>query len=157
MKYAKNTNVSVEKSRGEIESTLAKYGASKFAYMTDNSKAMIQFEADSRRIMFVLELPSKIDREFTHRTWGGKIREDKVSDSEAFDKWERACREKWRALALSIKSRLVSVESGIDTFEEAFMSRIIMPGGKTVGQHMRPAIEEAYKTGKFNAMQLEFK
>lgn len=32
--YAKDTSVSVEKSRAEIETTLARYGAESFAYAT---------------------------------------------------------------------------------------------------------------------------
>lgn len=35
MTYADNTSVSVEKSRGEIERTLGRYGATAFGYMTE--------------------------------------------------------------------------------------------------------------------------
>lgn len=157
MRYAANTNVAVEKSRAEIESTLARFGASAFAYATSNDKAMIKFQAENRIIMFVLNLPARNAEEFTHRTWGGKIRADKVSESEAFDKWENACREKWRALALLIKAKLVGTQSGIATFENEFMAHIVMPDGKTVGQHMIPMIEMAYASGKVPPLVLEFK
>lgn len=155
--YAKNTSVAVDKSRGEIESTLARFGASAFAYATNSNKAMIQFQAENRRIMFVLELPDRTAKEFTNRTWGGKPREDKLPESEAYAKWEAACREKWRALALIIKAKLVAVQEDVTQFENEFMAHIVMPDGKTVSQHMRPVIDRAYSTGKFSPMMLEFK
>lgn len=94
--------------------------------------------------MFVLQLPDKTEKIFTHG-YAGKGR--KLSDSESFTKWEQACRQKWRCLALAIKAKLEAVESGIATFEEEFMSHIILPDGKTVGQFMKPQIEAAYASG----------
>jgi hypothetical protein len=66
----------------------------------------------------------------------------------ATDRDERTRREKWRALLLSIKAKLVSVESGIETFEEAFMAHVVMPDGSTVSEHVKPRIETAYKEQK---------
>jgi hypothetical protein len=148
--YAKTTSVSVDKSRAEIERTLSRYGASAFAYATSNDKAMIQFQADNRRIMFVLELPNKQERRFTH-TRGGKGSSEWYPDHQ-HRLWEQACRQIWRAMALLIKAKLESVDAGITIFENEFMANIIMPGGKTVGDHMRPKIEEAYKTNKLPAL-----
>lgn len=144
--YAKNTSVSSEKSRGEIENTLARYGASAFVYATNNNKAMIQFQAHARRIMFVLQLPDKTEKRFTH-TRGGKGYQ-KWTDEIAYELWEQACRQKWRCLALAVKAKLESVESGISTFEDEFLAHIVMPDGKTVSQHTKNLIEDAYQTGK---------
>ena len=49
MHFAENTSVSVEKSRAEIEGTLARYGATHFAYMTGPGRAAIEFIAQGRR------------------------------------------------------------------------------------------------------------
>jgi hypothetical protein len=57
MAYAKDTEVSVEKSRAEIESILKRYGASHFAYMTEPTRAVIAFRAKDRNIRFDLPLP----------------------------------------------------------------------------------------------------
>lgn len=43
MNYAQNTEVSVEKSRAEIERTLQRYGATKFMYGSDTNRAVIAF------------------------------------------------------------------------------------------------------------------
>lgn len=153
--YAKNTMVSVEKSRAEIESILSRYGATAFAYATQQDKAMIQFHADDRRIMFVLNLPDRKDRRFTH-TRGGKGSSE-WKDERAYQLWEQACRQIWRSLALIIKAKLEAIERGITTFEDEFMARIVMPGGKTLAEHMKPVIENSYKTGKFQPLALDFK
>lgn len=125
MTYASSTKVPVERSRNEIESVLKKYGASKFAYFTEDVRAIIIFEAVNRRIRFDLPLP--------------------IGESVKDQQKRRAC---WRALLLCIKAKLESVESNIETFEEAFLSHVVMPDGMTVGQHTRPMISQAYKEGK---------
>ena len=54
-KYAAQTTVSIERSRNEIESTLARYGASKFAYMWDGNRAVIAFSFKNRNIRFIVD------------------------------------------------------------------------------------------------------
>lgn len=144
--YARETSVSVERSRAEIESTLTRYGATAFAYANNGEKAMVKFQADDRMIMFVLTLPDRKSPIFTHK--GGKTHLRKFTEQESYSKWEQACRQKWRCLALSIKAKLETVESGIASFEDEFMSHIMMPDGKTLGHHMKPQIKTAYETGK---------
>lgn len=152
--YAQNTAVSSERSRAEIEQILSRYGATAFAYATNSNKAMIRFQAFDRHIMFVLELPDPKNPEFTHKL--GKTYLRKFSPEESRDKWERACRQKWRCLALAIKGRLESVESKIDTFEDAFLAHIVMPDGKTVSAHTKDLIETAYQTGKMQPLLPHF-
>jgi hypothetical protein len=60
----------------------------------------------------------------------------------------RKRREKWRAQLLCIKAKLVSVDSGIETFEDAFMAHVVMPDGQTVADHVRPRIASSYKENK---------
>lgn len=140
--YAAQTSVTSEKSRGEIERTLTRYGAQAFAYGWQESSAMIGFQAHSRSIRFVLPLPDRADREFT-RTPTGRQR----SSGEAEKAYEQAVRQKWRALALVIKAKLEAVDAGIVTFEDEFAMHMVLPDGRTVAQHVLPAIESAYSTG----------
>ena len=58
----------------------------------------------------------------------------------------------WRALALSIKAKLVGVDDGIETFEQAFMAHVVMPDGLTLGDHVTPKIAAAYESGKMPAL-----
>jgi hypothetical protein len=64
-RYASQTEVSTEKSRAEIERILSKYGANRFAYMQDETQAAIVFEANNRRIRFILPLPDRASDEIT--------------------------------------------------------------------------------------------
>lgn len=138
--YAKDTTVSAERSRAEIETILDRYGASKFAYMRDEHVAVIGFSVHQRSLRFVLPLPDKNDFQMTP---GGK-RRTQNSINEAY---EQAVRQRWRALTLVIKAKLESVESGIETFEQAFLGNIVLPGGQTVAEWMIPQIASAYNTG----------
>jgi hypothetical protein len=147
-RYASNTSVSVEKTRGEIERTLARWGATSFAYGWQGNSAQVMFEANSRRIRFTLPLPDRAAREFTHTPGRDKLR----SPTDSGNLWEQACRQRWRALGLAIKAKLEAVECGISTFEEEFLSHICLPNGDTVGRWMMPQIEHAYASGKMPPM-----
>ncbi len=143
MSYAEKTIVSTEKSRAEIERTLQRYGADQFMYGWDNDKAIVGFRMTGRQIKFLLTMPNKSDRKFTH-TKTGKKRTETV----AFKEWEQACRQKWRALSLVIKAKLEAVESGISIFEDEFMANIVLPNGSTVSDFMLPQISLAYESGQ---------
>lgn len=144
-KFAADTEVSVEKSRAEIERLIIRYGATSTAFMNGRDQSIVAFEANDRRIMFTLPLPSREQKEIANYrhssgSWVSRTKEaaEKV--------WEQACRQRWRALALVIKAKLEAVESGITTFEDEFMAHIVMPDGKTVSDHVRPRIAAAYQS-----------
>lgn len=147
MAYAENTSVSTEKSRAEIERTLQRYGADQFMYGWDQEKAVIGFRMSGRQIKFLLPMPAKQDRKFTH-TERGKLR----SSDAAYKSWEQACRQKWRAMSLVIKAKLEAVEAGIAIFEDEFMANIVLPNGSTVSQFMLPQINKAYDSGTMPQM-----
>ena len=60
-------------------------------------------------------------------------------------------RRRWRALLLVIKAKLESVESGIETFEEAFASQIVLANGQTVGAVARASIGCISRCGQYAA------
>jgi hypothetical protein len=143
-RYAKNTTVSVEKSRGEIETILARYGAHQFMYGWSREGAMIAFvisiegSGQDRQVRFVLPLPSRDERRFTHHSRGSRTAD------EAERQWEQACRQAWRALALVVKAKLEAVESGIAVFEDEFLAYIVLPDGSTVSDLLGPQLDAAY-------------
>lgn len=141
--YAANTSVSVERSRAEIESTLLRYGASQFMYGWDKDGAVIAFVVEpnrekKRQVRFMLPLPNRGERRFTHHSRG--MRTPDAAERE----WEQACRQRWRALALVVKAKLEAVESGIATFEDEFLAYILLPDGGTVSQWLTPQLDIAY-------------
>jgi hypothetical protein len=133
-KYAAATAVPVEKSEGEIKATLRRYGATAIATMESANGAQIAFELNGRRIIMRMSLPRRDEHRFTH----GRVNQSRVetrrSDAAALAAWEQACRQKWRALALCIKAKLEAVEAEIETFEEAFLAHVMLPGGETFGE-----------------------
>lgn len=141
-RFAEDTTVSSDKSRAEIERLVTRYGAISTAFMNSPGRALIMFEAQSRRIVFELPLPDISDAAFALDG-----RKHKRSPQQRHDVWERACRQKWRALALVIKAKLEAVQSGITEFEDEFLAHIMMPDGLTVGKHIRPNIAAAYAGG----------
>lgn len=142
-RYAANTQVSVERSRAEIENTLARYGAQQFMYGWNADGAVVAFVVEpepgqKRQVRFQLPLPSRGLREFTHHSRGQR------TASEAERRWEQACRQRWRALNLVVKAKLEAVESGIATFEDEFLAYIMLPNGQNVGDWLAPQLEAAY-------------
>ena len=142
-RYAQDTTVDVFQSRAEIERTLTRYGAEDFASGMSAGNAVIGFRVKGRSVRFDLPLPKK--DEFARTPEKNLVR----SPEQQHREWERACRQAWRALALAIKAKLEVVECGITSFEDEFLSHIIVPGdGRTIGDWIRPQLEESYKSGK---------
>lgn len=144
MTYAKETTVSAESSRAEIERTLRRYGATSFGYGWNPGAALVEFEASGRRIRFVLPMPDRNDRAFTHYKRGQFGAETARTEDAAAKQWEQATRSRWRALALCIKAKLEAVEAGISEFETEFLANIVLPDNSTVGAWVRPQIERVY-------------
>ncbi len=144
MKYAANTNVASEKSRMEIEMCLNKYGASRFAYRTDIDHADIGFEMKERLVRFSVPIPQVKDFKKAKdvRAHGGFRTRTDVQATEAC---EQATHQRWRALLLMIRAKLEAVESGIETFETAFLPYTVVPGtSKTFAEWAVPQIATAY-------------
>jgi len=144
--YASSTTVKPEKSRQEIEATLKRYGATHFGYGASPLSAVIAFQANNRTIRFTLPLPALKDFvDYKHsRSGNWNKRKPRLAES----LYDKACRQRWRALALAIKAKLEAVNSSISTFEEEFMAQIVLPNGQTMGEHALPYVEEAYTKKK---------
>lgn len=144
-RYAAKTEVSSSRSRDEIERALTRYGADQFMYGWQDAAAVVAFRMEGKRIKFLLPLPDRQSPEFTRHDRGARAPEA------AARLYEQAVKQRWRALALVIKAKLEAVESGISLFEDEFMANIMLPTGGTVGEWMRPKIEQAYLTGQMPA------
>ena len=116
-RYAESTTVPSDRSRAEIEKTLARYGATTFQYGWQQDRAAIGFVMSGRQIRFILPLPDRENPDFT-RTPTGKSRTATAAEAA----YEQAVRQRWRALSLMVKAKLEAVASGIVTFEEEFIS-----------------------------------
>lgn len=140
--YAEGTTVPPERSRMEIEQILRRYGADQFVAGWDTTRAVLGFTADGRQVRFFLPMPSVED--MPHRDGNNHT----LTSAQRMKRLEGEERRRWRALALAIKAKLEVVASGIAEFEDEFLAHIVMPDGRTVAEHVRPGIEDAYETGQ---------
>src|SRR5436190_8969040 len=99
-KYAADTSVSVEKSRAEIERTLQRWGAEQFMYGWNADQAVVGFIMRGRQLRFLLAMPDRNAKEFLFTP----ARKTRRTDTQAYEAWEQACRQRWRALNLVIKA-----------------------------------------------------
>lgn len=131
--YAVKTSVPVTQTRSEIEYELQRFGASSFAYAMHADRASIMFEFKTRRVRFDLKLPRE-------------------NSDAATAKLHRSL---WRALLLSIKAKLVSVQCDIETFEQAFLAHVVLADGSKVADVVAPQIAQQYETGRIGPLLLE--
>jgi hypothetical protein len=152
-RYAEHTDVSMEKSKAEIEATLRRYGATAFAHGWNATEAVIGFEIAHRQIRMHLPLPDRKDKRFTEiQINQSKYHVRQATREQAEKRWEQACRQSWRALALVIKAKLEAVAAGITTVEQEFLAHIVLPNGSTVGDWARPQLAAVYEQNKMPAL-----
>lgn len=149
-RYAQKTDVTVTTSKEEIERIVERYGASQFMSGWNADQAVIAFAMEGRQVRFVLPMPRRDNPEYTQYKRGHQT--CARTEDQAVKLWEQACRQRWRALALVIKAKLEAVESGMLAFEDEFMAQIVLPGGRTVSEEIRPMIAQAYDTGVLPAL-----
>lgn len=146
MIYAADTKVDVAKTRAEIERMILAEGGKQFTTSNDEDRgvSMIAFRLQSHGLLFELTLPKREAFAKKKDRWGSPVA---VPDAQAYKAWEQACRAKWRALYLTIKAKLVSVAAGVETFEDAFLSAIVVNDGNKAtrfGALAVKAIHESY-------------
>lgn len=144
MAYAKGTRVSPESSRAELEKVLARYGADAFSYGVEADRAIVAFRAQGKHVKFELTYPHVSEFRYTRTT-------NRTPPQQRAAREQRV-RELWRSLVLVVKARLESVESGIESFEAAFLPYIQLPDGKTAGEFLLPQIERAYELGEMPSL-----
>jgi hypothetical protein len=142
-RYAARTDVPADRSRGEIERLLFRYGATAFQYGWEGDTAAIGFKLADRYVRILLPMPDRADPAF-RQSEGGRRRSAETQQRA----YEQAVRQRWRALVLIIKAKLEAIASGITTLEREFLADVVMPNNETVGQWLQPQIEAAYQSGR---------
>jgi hypothetical protein len=133
--YASETEVTVERSKMQIERLLTEFKASSIMMGSNAHQSIIAFEMAERRIKFVLPLPQLGEfPRHRHRNPRAAL--------------EQATRTRWRALYLALRAKLEMAATGITTFEDEFLAHVMMPDGQTVGEMTRPRIAQAYQSGE---------
>ncbi len=148
--YAKDTTVSIERSKAELEQLLRRFGATQYVtgWNDEDHSALIGFQIRGRRMRFRLDMPDPADPQFAYtkvnQTRARKLRSQPVITAA----WEQACKERWRALILLIKAKLAAVEAGITTIEEQFLPNVMLVDGSTVQEWLDPQVDQAVQSGR---------
>ncbi|MCP3065762.1 hypothetical protein LXT21_44050 [Myxococcus sp. K38C18041901] len=145
-RYASKTSVPVHKSRAQIEELLDQHGADprQTSESRERGEAVVTFRLENRVVRFRMPLP-QLELFTTRKVRGQTV---KATPEQQRTAYEQACRESWRALHAALKAKFISLEGGIETFEQAFLAHVVTADGHTVGEHVLPALEASYRTGK---------
>lgn len=130
--YAAKTRVPVERSRSELERLLTKHGADQFLSFSDvtEARAAIAFRLKSVRYKIEVPLPPRPKEPTTYN----------------LQRWDQACRARWRVVLLLVRTKLELVAIGASTIEREFLADTVMSNGKTVGETF-PHIMQAALSG----------
>lgn len=141
--YAEGTHVPTAQTRLELENLLRNRGATEVGLATSDRWARLMFTMQGRTISFRVTMPDETARAITHTATG-----QQRSAGARHTALAQEHRRLWRALLLVVKAKLESAESGIETFESAFLANIVLPDGSTVADSVAPAIAASYADGK---------
>lgn len=134
-----STTVPVEKSQAEVRSLLARAGASSFAFGEETDLAGVRWAAVS-----FAHAGYAVRMRVPHKPLDRKKVEDKVYRARSrsrgeieHEMGEQEARRIWRVMAWNLKARLVAVDEGVETFEEAFLAHLVNPTtGQTVYEQL---------------------
>lgn len=130
-----STTVPVSKSQEELRGLLRKFGADQFTLGEGRDFAGVEFLHDD--VLVRMRCPVVSDEAAIERDTRHVGRAEKEATAS-----ERERARVWRVLVWTVKARLVAVEEGIETFEQAFLAHLVNPStGRTIWQDVGPEIE----------------
>lgn len=138
MAYGKDTEVAFERSIAEIVGLVRKAGADRIAQMEECDRFTLSFVIGDRAVRFRVPFPTPADVEAQRGPRQDPLRVE-----------AQMRRQRGRALLLVIKAKIESVEIGVETFEQAFLANIVLPGdGATVYDRIAQPIAVEYRTAQ---------
>src|SRR4029453_10050227 len=114
-RYAKNSKVTVDQSRADIQSVVARFGCHFDGFVHETFRSIVCFRGHGRWVRFVVPIKTKNDPQIEPELWGGVL--------------------------AGIKGRLINVKDGVETFEEAFYAHLVTETGKRVFEEAKPKLK----------------
>ena len=130
-----STNVTVERSQAELRKLFQRFGVDRLGFGEETDDAGVRWAAVT----------------FTHAAYAVRLRVPlKLVDEREVERKARRARSKtaneirngmyeqeekriWRVLAWNLKARMVAVDEGVESFEQAFLPHLVNPAtGQTV-------------------------
>lgn len=150
MAYAEDTKVPFARSIADVMAIIEKAGADQIGQMQSKDGFAVQFTLADRMVRFRVPFETLDDMP----TKDG--RGSKLPPAKREAKLEQSKRQRGRALFLVIKAKMESLESGIETFEQAFLAHVVMADGKTVYERISEGIALEYQSGQPSTALLGF-
>ena len=145
--FARNTSVSLDSSRAELERLLRRAGAEKALSGWDCDTAFVMFVLDGVPIRQKIQMPTK--NQYAKTEQGRDRKKDAVLKA-----WEQGCRQRMREFVHILKAKLISVSLGIRTVEHEFFADICLPSGKTVFEEQEVELSKALKENRLPKLLL---
>jgi hypothetical protein len=147
-RYAASTIISLSHSIIDIEKLVRANGMTGFVQGVAEDRIVIAFaNQEGRQVRFVVPVkPASQDLLGEMRAAAAASRSTRPTSQE--QAWDQHRRQLGRALLLTIKAKIECIAAGIETFEDAFMSQLALPDGRTVGQMVKAEVQQLYDAGR---------
>ena len=116
----------------DIQKTLAAFGCARFGHMTDaeRGEVLVQFEYRARQVSVRASTAGYAAALLKRKPWNYRMRLSKIE-------YERKAKEQaaisvYSVLRDWIKGQTTAIETGVLSFEGAFLGQILLPSGHTV-------------------------
>ena len=130
----KDTSVPVERSQNNIRVLLYKYGASGVQFTEDwkQRKVSVRFIHMFKEQTYQVRIEAGVPQVPWSRSKAAQAKRQGQAE-----------RQIWRGLFWAIKSRMESIDFGIESFVEAFLAHFEDPKtGRTIAEYLVPALAE---------------
>lgn len=124
MTYARGGIVPVERTLSEIGRLVKAAGGSDMTVISSDEQIGCEFILEGLRIRLTCDLIDK------HQTMLDRLARA-MSPTQAGQAHQRMIRERWRAVMLVIKAKLISVNLKIESVQEAFMAQVVTADRQT--------------------------
>lgn len=141
-RYAEGTEVTVDKSKQEIERLLKSRGADQRIFGEDEVGAQVIFRIAGLKLKFEIIYPSPDDRSITHSKSGYWMKPAQIKA-----RYDAEIRRRWRVLLIQLKVKFETIDSGAANIGKEFLAYIMLPNGATVSEQVAPSIAKAYESG----------
>lgn len=121
-----------ERALGEMQKILRHFGCNRFGSMIDDEaqEILVQFSHRGRDVMVRASIRGYAQAWLKEHPYTNRMRKTKVEhEREAMN---RATTAVYSVLRDWIKGQITAIETGILSFEAAFLGQIMLPSGKTI-------------------------
>lgn len=133
-----STSVPVERSQGQIRKLLSGAGASRLAFGEERDDtqrwAAVTFVIGSHAVRLRVPLKPVDEREVRQKKMRARTKTVEQIREVLYEQEEKRI---WRVLAWNLKARMVAVNEGVETFEEAFLAHLLdQQTGRTIYEQL---------------------